>query len=329
MAGYVLSRFGHAIPASRLILIYGINSTLLEDFEIAQQIALCLIQSKKFRETILFTTEILNKGIKLKLHDILKIIFQMGVVKLSNEEVRLFEELLVRHIEILEESGDKKGASIANYNYGKHLSNTSEKRKAFSFYIRAKNWDPEYLKRSYYIGELGTLAYDLKRFRLAERLYRKAIEMEDSRVKRHWVADSMMMSGRYKEALYEYEKCLKDIDNSEPIAHLTCMSLKEIIDDKSLEYQKRDPRTAVELLKNSKDIDHKEGLKVFSQALDHYLMCPLAWFNLGVSQANQDKKDEALFSFVMAGILSPNDYEAWYNALLLSINTNSLGISPT
>ena len=73
-------------------------------------------------------------------------------------------------------------------------------------------------------------------------------------------------------------------------------------------------------LADVKGISTEEAEKHLDLSLAADGLCGLAWFNRGVRKSVRNDYYEALISFLMAGLVQPNDIGSWSNVLICIFN---------
>jgi len=324
VAAVALYQLGH-VHASAVILYENIfHSGLLNDNGILEIAISCFFEAKRTDLAIKLSEQALD----LEKSSFLHIIFALPVFKKANldeDELIAYEELLILASKKALEQGYTKNAGKCYYNIANRFRfyGNDYLRKSIKYYNLAIKYDPDYSNRDYFWNELAGVLFLLRKFKWSSNCYKKSIELKNSIEKKPLYADALMFSGKYKEALSIFEDYLengKDI-KSEWIFKTDC--LREILEEFGIYEQKRDLNNALKYadLTTISDGTNEERLE---QSLKSDFLCGLAWYNLGTEYSKKSDFEQASFSFVMAGLVQPNDTEAWSNAILCFINLGKI-----
>jgi len=130
-------------------------------------------------------------------------------------------------------------------------------------------------------------------------------------------ADALMFAGRYKEAHELFRKYLDSESGADAEWYLKSFALGEIARLTGLEKQRRDMSEATRLA-DVKMLNSDDAKRSLEKALRKDALCALAWFNLAITSHTQGEPDDALVSFLLAGLIARCDPDAWAHALLFS-----------
>lgn len=101
------------------------------------------------------------------------------------------------------------------------------------------------------------------------------------------------------------------------LKNMVCLELM----DSKLNGVKVDRKKSMELVDLSlAEKSNDQRIKLLDQAIELNPLNNLAWFNLGVAQDSEKKFDQALFSFLLAGLIMDGDKEAQFNALTICLS---------
>jgi tetratricopeptide (TPR) repeat protein len=249
----------------------------------------------------------------------------IALPSLSEEAKKAYEKFLGRRIRKAKEEG--LSPASAHYNYGNFLRSEDCNLKAFKEYRQAAKKDPKYWEKDYFCGEMAGLLFDEGRYRLSAKLYEQALQLGRSEEWRPFYADALAHSGQYAQASEQLQKHIDQADGVKPYWVLKSQILRMIVDELEIDRQRR-KRAEARRAANWKDENllnkSHEDLEV---PLHKDALCAAAWFNRGVFHYNEGNDDEALFSFVSAGVAENDSLEAWSNALRVALgNTGSAPI---
>ena len=140
------------------------------------------------------------------------------------------------------------------------------------------------------------------------------------------IADCLFFQGKFKKSHDFFEKYFKSSNSNSQEWILKDMICMELMDGE-LDCVRLDRKESMQLCEESIKSEKEE--KLVDKLNNSIKLDPtngLAWFNLGVAQDKLGKHDEALFSFILTGLLQDWDKEAQFNALTVSFTTQSLDI---
>lgn len=238
---------------------------------------------------------------------------------------KVIETFLLDRIKAAIKNRNKNSIGIANYNAGNYYKNKGLYHLAINHYMKAKRYEPIYLKQHYYYKELGGLFFLLDKFRIASSLYSHAIKLGSPPETLALYADSLIFDGQYENAQKTLVQYLNKVKNPLDEFQLKAIILSAIIKSK-VKKQKRDIQNAS--LVFSKINPAKDPEAGLNNVLEYDMLFSSAWFNLGVYFSQNGNAEKASYSFTMCGLTNPTDVEAWVNATISSFNKESLVVLP-
>ena len=212
---------------------------------------------------------------------------------------------------------DDLGIGITYYNLGNLYHNNSNHSEAIAYYKKAIKYNPYYKKQFYYFQEIGGSYFMSNKFKEASKLYKKAIDLGAPNKTIALYADALLFSGSYKEALKQFNKYLEISEKKLAEFQLKAILLSEMLEIFKIEYQEINEIKADSILKNKKNANNIDKI---NEALGYNLLSNTAWFNAGILSSEQKDYRLAILSFLISGMIAPNDIEAWVNAFYLSFN---------
>ena len=171
----------------------------------------------------------------------------------------------------------------------------------------------DYKSQSYYYYELAGVLFLLNKFTFASKFYSKSLELNtDYHLAKALLADSLMYSGNYLEALNKIDEFLNEQTNLQDKDewHLKYSCLKTLIEIGYPTSQIRDEKLAIIHTKNGD----------YEKALECDFLYDLAWFNYGIQELQSNNIESAFIAFAFSALLCNNDIEAWTNATLSGFN---------
>jgi tetratricopeptide (TPR) repeat protein len=209
--------------------------------------------------------------------------------------------------------------ATSHYNLGNFYRGKNKHNKSISHYVKAKKYDSNYLKKSYYYREIAGVCFEADRFWFSAKFYQKSITLGASNETKSLLGDALMFSGDYKKADRVFEEYISDCKEPDDEFLLKCVLLQNIIENRKVSFQKRKPNEANEIAGNNPTLNDIE------KALDKDLLSSLAWFNLGMMKKNDNNFQESTFCFAMSACINLWDIEAWTFAFLSFINSGKEG----
>jgi len=237
------------------------------------------------------------------------------VSKNRREHTSAIEEFLKNQLDIARKGKNDIGIATNLYNLGNFYRNQNELEIALKNYLEARKYNEKYKKKSYYYYELAGVLFLLNKFYFSSKFYAKSIELKTDYpyAKALW-AHSLLYLGQYETSLNLFDVFLKEQANNENINleewQLWYSCLQTLLEYGYPKCQVRDTKTS--------DL-YVEKFE-FNKAIEFDFLNALAWFNLGVQNADKKENLSAFLDFTFAALLVNNDIEAWVNATLLGLN---------
>ena len=308
---------GHDNIAAEIAIEHILSSGLCKEFNIILAVVGCFATSRKIDMAL----KIAKQYIELYDYDSsIYIVFSLPAfrkVKMTNSEFQAFKELHLIAIDKAKKTGFMESAATCCYNLGTYMGGISrfrkDKREALKYYLLAAKCDPSYKKRNYFWEEIAGILFVLGKFSFSEKFYNKALEFGASIRYMALRADALMFAGRYKDAKNLFEEYVEKTDEVDSEWILKLWVLDELMRIVKTENQTRYPLKAIEIALKKKE-------KSFELAFEYDGLCGLAWFNRGVQKNLNKDHRETLISFLISGLVQPNDIEAWLNVLFSAFN---------
>lgn len=318
-----LHGLGHDNIAADIAKEHILASGLRKQFEVIREIAACFALARR----VDLALNVAKEFIELYGYEPLTyMIFSLPAFKkvnMTDLEFQSFKELHIMAINKAKDNGDLKSAAMCCYNLGNHLrkraSDFKLKREVFKYYRLAAKYDPAYKTRPYFWAESAGLLFLLDKFGFAETFYNKALELGAPIECMALRADALMFAGRYMDAKELFEGYANKADEVDSEWLLKLWVLPELIRIIKIEKQIRYPLKAMKIA-DIRGQSSKEAEERFNLAFEYDGLCGLAWFNRGVHKALKKDHKEALISFLIEGLIQPNDTEAWSNVLFCVFN---------
>jgi len=260
--------------------------------------------------------ELLNDYFKQSTDDnIVAITTQIILLVNKSENSSATEEFLKTQLDIARKRKNNIGIATNLYNLGNFYRNQNELEIALKYYLEARKFNENYKNKSYYYYELAGVLFLLNKFYFSSKFYAKSIQLKTDYpyAKALW-AHSILYLGQYESSLNMFDAFLKEHKNNENIDleiwQLWYSCLRTFLEHGYSKHQIRDTKTSDEYV---------EKLE-FNKAIEFDFLNALAWFNLGIQNADKEENLSAFLDFTFAALLVNNDIEAWVNATLLGLN---------
>lgn len=318
----VLFRCGHAQAASRIVMQCAEKSDVIRFPQIAVELTACLVRAQRFSEALKLSDKILDVKGDWFGSQILAFAPYLQSEILSNEEANELVSFLERRVRRAEEFGDPAIAAVAHYNLG-HMLRGLSGRRALHHYRKAAELDAGYLEREYFYRELGAMFFNSRRFDLASKFYKKALEKGAEKACTVLYADALMFSGQYLES----EKLLNAFLGSEdgiqddwtPEWRLKKILLSEIRNILKVDHQKRQEGAANRQLQHAVKSFSHELMPAIQAALALDALCWLAWADLARIHMSQNDVVKAFLPFLAVSLILRNECESWCWAILTGL----------
>lgn len=279
---------------------------------------------------------LLNKLVK-KIIEIksFQLFFIFDMAYFTIESPILLEYRIENLNEIISKEVKNEIIGTCYYNLGNIYKEMNEVNKAIYHYFKAKKTYKEYLERDYWWREVAGLLFAKSHYQWAEKFYKKSLEsfksleknafgrvekinLNDKYLVEALIADCLFFQGKFKAANMIFEKFLKlNTYHSEEwiLKNMICIDLM----DGELNNVKFNKKNSMDLFElGFKKIDNKQAINIFHKALKTNPLNGLVWFNLGVRLDREARYEEALFAFLITGLIQEWDKEAQFNTLMIA-----------
>lgn len=266
--------------------------------------------------------------------------FDLAYFVLETDEL---QEFRVKNLKaVIEKTTDSQLQGTCHYNIGNILKPKMD--NAIEHYFKAAKLFPDYRNSPYWWREIAGLLFGKKHYSWAEKCYRTSLslsEISDDEKKylrletvspreenlvTALIADCLFLQGKFNNANVLFEKYLKTTKNISQewiLKNMVCLELK----NGKLDNVKFDRKKSINLCEKCLSIsENKDIIEILTKATELYPTNGLAWFNLGVALDKELKFDEALFAFLMTGLIQDGDKEAQFNAITISFTQKKLEI---
>jgi tetratricopeptide (TPR) repeat protein len=271
--GIALGRVRQGHAGATLILSSARQASLLNSFPYGLEAAFCLAADNRTAEALQVANSIISGRDSLALMQI------MGMVPILARSMPnssgLWTELLRKIVVETETRGDMKLCAAARYNLANHLHSIGQRREALHYYHLALRADPRYSIRNYIWRELGALLFKSMHYRWAAVCYKRAVELGDDECE-PFLADALMWSGEYDQAMTMFEAYLKKIQYPSSEWVLTGQFVRVVRERVGCGTQRRNRVLALQLA-SARENTFEESQ--FTAAVQADGLCGLAWFN--------------------------------------------------
>ncbi|HJZ36873.1 MAG TPA: tetratricopeptide repeat protein, partial [Solirubrobacterales bacterium] len=318
MAAPAFANVGQFGIASRLIAEIGPRSHLLADPAIAASLQAIMGAARRVRES-LELADALDRSADPGIRET-SIFFTLPALRhsasLTVPEKELQKKTLRRRIVRRRQAGDGPGEAREKVNLANLHRGRGEGEKAIRLYREAAEADPDYLERAYYWRELGGVLWMGRRYGEAAEAYEKAISLGAPPITGALHADSVLFTGRYRQALEELEKFNAEHPDLAAEYRLKEIALRVIVEQMGIETQERDTDGAV---RASPDVGNgaspEQVIEGSLTQLRLDALWPSAWYNVGIAEGRRGDGRAALKAFLAATTMMPGfDLEPWSHA---------------
>jgi tetratricopeptide (TPR) repeat protein len=241
----------------------------------------------------------------------ISLLILMASRKLSPERQNICENFLQKQIEYSKSKNYNLGIGISNYNLGNFYRNLGKSKEALNYYLEARKYNPEYKKKGYYYSDIAGLLFELKKYSISSKFYKKSIDLKTENVfAKALLGDALLHLGEYELAVKYFDEFLTEqkennqIDKEEWYLKYFCIH-SLIING----YPKSQKRNVVESLNSLK-------LKNIEKSIEYDMLCSEAWLENGLI-ANQNKETlEAFVSFTMSALFDKDNIILWVFATI-------------
>ncbi|MBG3130573.1 DUF4365 domain-containing protein [Proteus mirabilis] len=205
------------------------------------------------------------------------------------------------------------------YNIGNCLSRENRNRQAIKYYVKAAKANPDYKQRAYWRKELASLLFNVGKYIFSSKLYFQAIQIEDTPETHVLYADSLLLSGKYKQALEEFEDYSSKLETRNTEWYLKIVCLEYIINKLGIEEQSRKGKIGKEFLEKASEEEIQRYL------IDSDALCPDTLYCIGTKLAQNEQFEEACFCFLLSAFADEQYQQSWINAMKCSFNVSNMG----
>ena len=321
--GLAIANEGHFIEAAEIVTPYLEDSKIVRIPETAVRLSLILSKANRIHAAF----EIVEKLFKEDNSDSLAELYILP--HLTNPrnvgtEKQFILETLKRIADEIEKQGNLPRAGTLRYNIANSLRGASRMREAVREYRNAARLDSAYLKRHYFWQELAGVLFENGRYKLAAKLYGTSLTFEESKHTRLLYADALMFSGEYLQARKAFKKGLSSNGNQCAAEwHLKLIAFSWLSEFLKLDRQDRKKHHLTDSFDPSK-LEDSEIEQACLEMLASDALCPVAWFNLGLTRNQNSNTEDAAMCFLLAALTVPQDLELWANAFGLAWQINNM-----
>ena len=316
---------GYRVEAGRLLSDNIKASTLKHDIKVISAVIAGLIQARQHEQALELTEDLFskNEGINAAQAALMSIIKCYGSIKASDKS--LLSKSLSQISDSLQKRDINEIAAVVEYNHANILRATGDKLKdALKHYNNAAKLFQGYKERSYWLSEVASCLFLLKRYRYSSKFYKASIDAEFSLHVLGLYADSLMYSGNFRKSLNEFHRYFEtdDTDNFDSEWHLKSICLQAIVETLGVEEQTpfRGEYDIESLIRGDEE-------SFISHLKEKDVLCGEVWFHLAISLTHEDRFEDAVICFLMSGFCEHSQMEAWGNALSCSFQTENRGMS--
>lgn len=230
---------------------------------------------------------------------------------LDPEKQIIYQKFLQKQIEYSKDKNYDLGVGISNYNLGNFHRNLGNNKEALYHYLEARKYNPEYKKRGYYYSDIAGVLFELEKFSISSKFYKKSIDLKTENVHaKALLGDALLHLGEYESAVKFFDEFLTEQKENTKINkeewYLKYFCIHSLILNGFPKKQKRNINDALKSL-NEKNIE---------QSIEHDMLCSEAWLENGL-KANKNKETlEAFISFTMSALFNKDNILLWVFATI-------------
>ena len=221
-----------------------------------------------------------------------------------------------------------RGKGMLCYNLANHYRHLGDDLySSFSYYIKAKRYEPNYLTKYYWWHEIAGVLFLSNHFAFAEKFYRKSIELDKSQVCIPFtyclLADCLFQNTKFSEASKFYEQYFDEVlgMNKKIMLYFGFkQSLCNTMIEKGYENTVIQNRESVNIFHKARE---KNSEELYYKSIELHPLMYLAWNDLGSMYFSQRKFNEAFDAFFIAALIIQTDEDIWMDCLLSAIFTIS------
>ncbi len=310
---------GQVDYSAKIIFDNELENRLIEKEELLLRLLPILLYTSYFENTL----DLINKALDNKENEIILFPAVTSILLQSDTKIKKrigqIESFFKSQLEKAEKLKIDGLIATSHYNLGNFYRSKDKHKESIHHYVKAKKYDLDYLKRSYYYREIAGVCFEASKFRHSAKFYEKSIKLGASKENKSLLADALMFSGDYQKADKIFQEYISEVDEPNEEFLLKAILLQSVIEDKKIYSQIRKQEEADKIAGNTSSIDDLES------ALEKDLLSSLAWFNLGISKRDNLEFEEATFCFAMCACINLWDIEAWTFSFLAFLNSGKKG----
>jgi len=179
----------------------------------------------------------------------------------------------------------------------------------------------ELKSNGHWLRKCGAVTFELGRFVRSASLYRAAIDCsENTGDLLGPLADALMLSGEYAEALRTFDSYLETTQDPEPWWFLKAIGLGDL---RSTEFWREAGREDVpsSLIDRIQNDDSDAGSAAASEALLLDLTCHEAWDRYAYEMVRRGEWERALTAYIMASVTNPKCLNGYVGAIQMAIKS--------
>lgn len=314
-----MAMVGQIDRCGKIIFDNDLDRRLIEIEELLLMLVPILLSSSYFENTISLINDALdNKENEIVLFPAIASFLIKSDTKIK-KRIALIENFFKLQLKKAKKLNLNLLIATSYYNLGNFYNSKNRHKESINHYVAAKRYDANYLKRPYYYREIAGVCFEAGKFSYSVEFYKKSIMLGASNETKSLLGDALMFSGNYEEADKIFQEYIRFSEEPKEEFLLKSILLKNIIDNKKINSQKRNRKQA------DKIADNKSSLSDIEKALNQDLLSSLAWFNLGIIKNNEANFQEATSCFAMCASINIWDIEAWISAFLAFVNSGKEG----
>lgn len=309
----IIAQMGNNDFSAKVAFADGVGAKLVNKPDLLVHIFPQLLNSNEFEKAIEIAKLAIEKGVSEHIEGAVLIAILHSLDRTDDKKAAAIEAYLLHCVERNEKIHDEMyGHSL--YNLGNFYRSISKNRKAIQCYLRARKHQPAYYQQAYFFSELGGLLFDIGKYNHAAAYYKKSLDIEEREGILPLYADSLMLAGNYQLSCKIFSKFLDESHDEHAEWRLKFFCLSMLLEKFDLKLQARERKAAIKMADISECKTQEDAEARINESLRLDLLCPLAWYNLGIKFHKEGMNADAAYAFIVCSLVNRNDLEAWVNA---------------
>jgi tetratricopeptide (TPR) repeat protein len=308
--------------ASKIFQKFSSNALVTLDQRMSLIVARSFCRTHRYSEALSLCVTLLGNSHAAEAIEILQNTILANSDHLSDHEYQNLVSFLKNRLTRLQNSRNRIEITVAQYNLAAALRHVPRSSSNSLFhYKKACEAFPQLRNSAQFLSEIGELCLARSKFKIATKIFKQAVTLEDRSQDQYYLADSLFLSGNYSKARRALHDLLKKQEMGRSEYCLKYVSWKAVIDFTGEHSQLRNPDAAYQLFGDKKPQTSAELNNACREIFNIDACIPELWEALAFSAA-EENKDDAVLYFLVAASLARHRPINWVNAILCTIQMN-------